>query len=73
MWDVLVLSRDLFDISPGDVAVMERLLAPPPGKFLELRTDKFLTDYFRAGGVYQVEKHRTNKNASNKGTWAFQL
>ena len=39
LWDVLILLRDLFDMLSGGVAVMKRLLASPPGKFLELGTD----------------------------------
>ena len=82
LWDVLILSRNLFDMSPGGVAVMERLLAPPPGKFLELRTDKLLTDYFQggstSGGDTQDKQEREEQGdmdipaLSPKGSWLLE-
>ena len=49
LWDVPILFRDLFNKLPDDLAVMEHLLALPPGKFLELGADQLLTGYFRGG------------------------
>ena len=53
-WDVLVLFRDLFHASSANVAIMERLLALPPTKFLELGTNQLLMGYF--GGM-EVRVH----------------
>ena len=50
VWDVPILSMDLFDESRGDLSVLERLPASPPAKVLELGTDQLLTSYFRGGG-----------------------
>ena len=41
---------DLFDKLSEDLAVMERFLALPLGKFLELGTDQLLMVYFPGGG-----------------------
>ena len=49
LWDILILFMDLFDKLLEDLAVMERLLVLPPGKFLELGTDQLLKGYFRGG------------------------
>ena len=72
LWDVPILFRDLFDKLPGDVAVMEHLLASPPGKFSELKTNQLLTGYFRGVGVHQVETQGRNESVRNNGTRAFQ-
>ena len=50
LWDVPILLRDLPDKSLDNVFVMERLLASPPGKFLQLWTNQLLAGNFPGGG-----------------------
>ena len=82
-WDVLVLFRDLFHALSANVAVMERLLASPPGKFLELGTKQLLTEYFQggkstSGGDTQDKQEREEQGdmdipaLSPKGSWLLE-
>ena len=59
LWDVLILLRDIFNVLASNGDVMERLLASPPAKFLELGTDQLLADHLGGGG---------GKSASGSGS-----
>ena len=50
-WDIPILSMALFDQLPEDLSTLERLLASPPAKFLELGIDQLLTGYLLGVGV----------------------
>ena len=67
MWDVLILSMDLFDKLLEDLVVMERLLALPSGEFLELGMDQLLTGYFLGVGVPWWLVHRGNGSVISPG------
>ena len=46
LWNVPILFMALFDQLPDDLSALERLLASPPVRLLELGTDELLTGYF---------------------------
>ena len=71
LWDVPISFMDLFDKWSEDLAIIERLLASPPGKFLELGMDHLLTGYFWWGSASQGTQG-INGSVTNKGALVIQ-
>ena len=63
LWDVPILFVAFFGKTLEDLAVLEKLLASPPAKFLGLGTDQLLIGYFRGEWVPPVFcQGRKNEN-----------
>ena len=72
LWDVPILLMYFLGKSSEDLAVLEKLLALPPEKFLELGTDQLLTGHFRGGGSLQHfarEGRMKTKGCYSQGRW----
>ena len=70
LWDVSILfMMALFDVTSMDLKTMERSLALPPAKFLELVTDHLLTGYFRGVGIIRRLVHMRNKLGMSSSDW----